>query len=439
MTIVNPRPAAARVTKQKMSVVTTTTSSRALLRSSGELTRCGGPGKLHSAMVRSKKPVAEPAPNLADDTSCEEAEVESASSTASDNVPGSTAHPRILARRRKTVRSFSSLGVDGMSTAGDGLSFLELSSVSEATRTRYLKELALFLKFSKLIIKNATDAGVQNWLLRYLHALFLKGHSSSKIDKFLAAFLFAHPEFGLSGSRHAGRFFRAVKGYRKRCPAGSRKPRTFMEVCCLANDLVRKGQFMMAVFLLISFGCYFRPHECMSLRVQDLVPPLGSVTGMWMIVMNPSEDGLESKVGIADESLAWDVRDLKFMEQVFQVIVDTMPGNAYLFDFPYYSFAKEMRQSCVATRLPDMVPYQIRHSAPSWDRLQGYRTLQEIGKRGRWSARSSLNRYEKHGMVLKEYRKLPELTRTFAESCRLHLSDVILRVRLPLMAPWSVG
>ena len=40
-------------------------------------------------------------------------------------------------------------------------------------------------------------------------------------------------------------------------------------------------------------------------------------------------------------------------------------------------------------------PHSARHTGPSRDLTEGYRTLESIMKRGRWKALSSINRYAK--------------------------------------------
>ena len=47
----------------------------------------------------------------------------------------------------------------------------------------------------------------------------------------------------------------------------------------------------------------------------------------------------------------------------------------------------------------ELVLYQARHSGPSIDRARGIRSLQKIKRRGRWSAESSVQRYERHARL----------------------------------------
>ena len=52
-------------------------------------------------------------------------------------------------------------------------------------------------------------------------------------------------------------------------------------------------------------------------------------------------------------------------------------------------------------------PHNIRHSQPSTDAASGRRTLEEIRRRGRWSALSSVQRYTKDFLLCRHDAKLP--------------------------------
>ncbi len=429
------RRAAAKPAVRRPSTTPTETFARTLRRSSDKLTVSGGADKLTQALRVSK---ARKAIELEDDTSDEEGVDDSGSSTE-DDVPKSGASSQTLARRRRGLLPFSGLGPDGMSMVVDGLSYLELSSVTQETRDRYIQEFDAFLTFAKIVVKTATDAEVQTKLLEYLHRLFLKGHGVSKVEKLMAALLFTHPEFRKGGSRHVPRFFRALKGYAKRAPSHSRKPRTFTEVCAIANQLLLQDEYFMAVYVLLAFGAYLRPTEALLLKVHDLVAPSRALSDLWSIVLNPAEDHRTSKTGISDESLIWDTKDLLFLSTIFRAIRLEKRDAEDLFDFSYHDFYKALKEACAALQILPMVPYQLRHSGPSWDRLKNHRSLLDVQRRGRWKARASLIRYEKSAMLLKEYRKIDAEKRAFMEKCQASIEDVMLRRRPPLRARWIAG
>ena len=167
--------------------------------------------------------------------------------------------------------------------------------------------------------------------------------------------------------------------------------------------------------------------------------PTRALSDLWSIVLNPAEDFRTSKMGISDESLIWDAKDLLFLTTIFRAIRLEKRSADDLFDFSYHSFFKALKEACAALQILPMVPYQLRHSGPSWDRLKNHPSLPDVQRRGRWKTRASLVRYEKSAMLLKEYRKIDVEKRRFMEQCQASIEDVMLRRRPPLRAPWIVG
>ena len=82
-----------------------------------------------------------------------------------------------------------------------------------------------------------------------------------------------------------------------------------------------------------------------------------------------------------------------------------------------------------------LVPYQLRHSGASYDRLQKWRTADEVMKGGRWKTAQSVPRYEKHARVTLEFSKLSAATQAHCVACEKQLGDVFLGRSRPLLPP----
>ncbi len=294
----------------------TETSARTLRRSSDALIVSGRAGKLMQALRASK---ARKVTKLVGDTSVEEG-VDGSGSSTEDDVPRSGGSSPILARPQRGLLPFSGPAPDGMSTVADGLSYLELNSVTQETRERYIQDFDAVLTLAKIVVKTATDAEVQMKLLKHLLRLFLKGHGVSKIEKLIAALLFSHPEFRKGGRRHVLRFFRALRDYAKRAPSQGRKLRTFTEVCAIANQLWLQDECFRAVYVRLAFGACSRPTVALLLKVHDLVVPTRAWSNLWSVALNQAEERRTSKTGIFDESLLRDTKDLLFLSTIFRAI-----------------------------------------------------------------------------------------------------------------------
>ncbi len=71
-------------------------------------------------------------------------------------------------------------------------------------------------------------------------------------------------------------------------------------------------------------------------------------------------------------------------------------------------------------------PYVLRHSGPSDDHLTGTRTLDEIKKRGRWAADSSVRRYTKGARTLSQMQTWPAAVKEYMRRAHQDIGNVLL-------------
>ena len=76
------------------------------------------------------------------------------------------------------------------------------------------------------------------------------------------------------------------------------------------------------------------------------------------------------------------------------------------------------------------VPYHMRHSGASSDLVLALRGLQDVKRRGRWRADSSLLRYTKGGRLGDQFARLNLKVQGNCETCHSAIGE-ILRGRLP--------
>ena len=101
------------------------------------------------------------------------------------------------------------------------------------------------------------------------------------------------------------------------------------------NELAKLGEYMMAVYVIISFAAYLRPSECLRLRSKDLVKPMKGNSQNLIINLRPNEEGQQSKVAVSDEAIVWDSAGLEWMVQVFTRVRSQIPGHAEIFTCSY--------------------------------------------------------------------------------------------------------
>ena len=180
----------------------------------------------------------------------------------------------------------------------------------------------------------------------------------------------------------------------------------------------------MAVFVVLSVECYLRPSEALRLRKKDLITP-SAFTNCWGLVVNAEEIGQQSKTFEFDDSLMIDSEWAQFLKPILSVMKEGDP-LAPVFTFRYTRFVEELALACEQLQCPRMVPYEMRHSGPSHDRMVKSRSLLEVQKRGRWKTTRSLVRYEKHTRMLQAWNRLPAAVRAHAERCQKAVGEFML-------------
>ena len=138
----------------------------------------------------------------------------------------------------------------------------------------------------------------------------------------------------------------------------------------------------MAVFILILLVAYIRPSELLAFKTKDLVPPLVPLFPCWSVVIAASKNGVSTKTGVRDGSVFMDQHQLQQVDKLLTMC-------------------------------------QTRHSGANIDRVRGFRTLQEVQRRGQWKA-FIVVRYDKTVV----WKPTATLSVARSETSRKHSSDV---------------
>lgn len=163
------------------------------------------------------------------------------------------------------------------------------------------------------------------------------------------------------------------------------------------------------LLMLLQYDCCLRPSEAIYLRKDHVVPPSGGRFTKWAIIVNLGELGERSKTGTSDDSLVvGDLRERKWMNRVMSHLYHTADDRL----FPRVDLAtyeRHLREACVQLQYTAVIvlPHIIRHSSASNDAFFKRRDLRAIQKRGRWASKASVNRYEKHGLLMRQWKFVP--------------------------------
>lgn len=161
---------------------------------------------------------------------------------------------------------------------------------------------------------------------------------------------------------------------------------------------------------LLCFDAYLRPSECLSLTRAHVVPPHGQgAAGQWAVTIAPAALETPSKTNTYDDTvIVGEVRGPRsYVAAVLKALYDT--SSSKLFSrLTLHRFEVLIKKASLAAGLGDSyVPHQCRHGGASHDALYSVRSMRDIQRRGRWRARESVRRYEKHGILLRVRRRTP--------------------------------
>lgn len=107
-------------------------------------------------------------------------------------------------------------------------------------------------------------------LADYLDLMFLEGRSAAEGEKLVASLEFMC--VNLKGK--LPRCKRALKGWRREKPAGSRLPLPRLLAAGMAMKMISRGKRLMGLKLMMDHDTYLRPGESIDLKVKDVVKPV---------------------------------------------------------------------------------------------------------------------------------------------------------------------
>ncbi|CAK0825147.1 unnamed protein product, partial [Prorocentrum cordatum] len=270
-----------------------------------------------------------------------------------------------------------------------GQYFLEVNKVTRPSALmydRYFRDFQTWASNNGLPLNASEDISFA--MLEYLEDLYFQGHSRDSGEKVIAVL---------------GRAKIALKGFRRLAPGLSRAPLPWIGLCALVGAALRINELEFAQCLVFQFRTYLRPIECRGLRVAQLVPPLpGSGTKFWALLLAPEEEAIPTKTKEFDESILLDSPELRKFSSLFKRV----------------SEAAGLGQA-------NLHPCTTRRGGASDDALRQTRSLEEIKRRGRWAADTSVKRCEKHARVLKSLERLPKPVRDYGLAIESQLRQLL--------------
>jgi hypothetical protein len=289
---------------------------------------------------------------------------------------------------------------------------LQSFAVKDTTQKRYLAVLAQFTAWLKHeapadnLEGLATDLKrLEARLLAYFDHLYLDElRDVSAGTAILAAIGHFFPDLHQFGRRNImPGLSRALQGWERLNPTGTRLPLPYPAWCGIAVELIRRQELRMAAVTLVTLGAYLRPSEALSLAKEMLIPPqtnLSTHYRYWSILAHPWHYGQSSKTLEYDDSIILDSTWRPVVSSCARWLFQNTGAGAKLASFSHAEWQKQITACSDALGLGQLHLYTLRHSGPSEDYVRHKRSLQDVKRRGRWASEHSVRRYEKSARLL---------------------------------------
>ena len=229
---------------------------------------------------------------------------------------------------------------------------------------------------------------------------------------------------------------RALAGFGRRVPAGTRDPPPLEAVWVLADRLLDVGSpaaVQAAAFTLLAFDCYLRPSEGLWLERRHVNEPLARTRNRsFSLVIAPQGDE-PAKNNTFDAGVVAAFQDRPFIAVLLRALVCKLRPQDRLFDqidLPQVELLFRQYGDVDGVRLD---PHSLRHGGPSHDFHYHGVELASIQARGRWHSAASVRRYSKPAMLLRQLRRLTpaslELAKRAERSLPARLCSALRRLR----------
>ena len=282
---------------------------------------------------------------------------------------------------------------------------LRCLKVSQNTLTRYLQSIEDFKLWCRQKRKSFSDRNLDMAVNSYISFL----HSSDQ-ELTVASYLIYGLQL-LQCNVPKEQFLvvskQSLSGWRRQEPGGMRVPvpEEFVFDCGLLALEEERGDIAMA--LALQYDGYLRPSEVLGLTTRHIQAPAGRRYSKWGVIVAPSSLQETTKTGKSDDSvLLGDRPHNSWLGQCLELYMKGV-DNMLFPDLNLHGFENWCKRACEVLQYQStcIMPHVIRHSGASNDAFHGRRPLQEIQKRGRWAAKASVTRYEKHALLLASWRQ----------------------------------
>ena len=278
--------------------------------------------------------------------------------------------------------------------------------VSQKALTRYLVEIRECENWLKSKRQSWTRDTLDNKVTKYTTYLYESEADLSQASYLIYGLQLLHCDVVKQNFLVNAKL--ALSGWRKQSPGQMRVPVPEEFLFDLMQYGIDINRVDVSMALLIQYDGYLRPSECLTLTRDHICEPQGRKYPRWGLIIAPSTLHQTTKTGESDDSiLLGDKAHDRWVKECLRCFFELWSMNFFP-DISLPSYESFCRQACekLGYKCACVMPHIIRHSSASNDVYHGRRTLAEVQKRGRWAAKKSVSRYEKHAFLLAQWRQV---------------------------------
>ena len=292
-----------------------------------------------------------------------------------------------------------------------GQSILEQEAIAEVSAPDYRQEAREFLEYRiRQRLAFRTNRQKVEAVISYLNHGFTEGWDYAKASKAFSVLKEALPQVSVASTGLWERARRCLRGWQRLDPGCTLPPLAWELLALIVMTILEYDggalRHEAALALLTMFACYFRPTEGTEIREEDLALSLTN-EDHHALNLHPGHRAEQSKVGLSDETIALDCKELPQLGAALAHLRQGKPKQR-LFRISKDQLRAYWKRALLRLGLQHLKLqlYSIRHCGPSHDRRRKYRSVAEVKRRGRWASDKSMARYEAHARVVQEFQKL---------------------------------
>lgn len=235
---------------------------------------------------------------------------------------------------------------------------------------------------------------------------------SQKAALVRAAVLWAQPKLGHPQREARSLASAALRGWTRLESGLARPPLPHAIAMALVYWRATHARHLATLLLWMVFVTYLRSREALSMCADDIVPPVPLATGMLSqvtVMTCSSATFLATKTVDQDLSILQDSPRRHGLSAPFCRLSIMLAPHQRLWSLSYTQLplASKHAQSAFGAGILGASPHALRHGGASRDRQTAARSLALVQLRTAWRATSTLQRYEKRGVIAKKLAELP--------------------------------